>query len=84
MGFLIIGGLGCEVFPTQTKDGLPADHSDSRGYAYHKAGLTSPSWYCSECHGQNLKGGVSNGVATSSCYQCHPDVWTNNNHSHDD
>jgi hypothetical protein len=80
---LIISVLGCDIFPTQTKDGLPADHSDKKGYAYHKAGLYIPLTNCSDCHGQTIKGGVSttNNLATPSCYQCHTDIWGDINHT---
>lgn len=74
---LIVGVFGCDFFPTQNKDGLPADHSDKKTYAYHKSLSQYDVIDCATCHGESLKGGISTAdrTATPSCYQCHGDVW---------
>ncbi|ACF14563.1 hypothetical protein Ctha_2111 [Chloroherpeton thalassium ATCC 35110] len=72
---LLLAIGGCGLFPTETKEALPADHTDERGYAYHAPMPNNDVTTCKDCHGDNLKGGVSEGQATPSCYQCHGSIW---------
>jgi uncharacterized protein (DUF924 family) len=60
---LLIGFAGCDLFPTQSKVGLPDDHDQQLGYALHKKGFYVPLSHCKDCHSQHgtteLKGGLS-------------------------
>ncbi len=84
---VIIGLVGCEFYPSQSKDEVPSDHTEMKGYAYHKPGMFLPQTHCAECHSSNgnseLKGGISTeGNQTAfSCYQCHTDFWSDIEHT---
>jgi hypothetical protein len=72
------------IFPSQTKDNLPADHNSSYGGYLHKGGNRETEIDdCKHCHGNDLKGQLYNYngtyVVTQSCYQCHGTVWERNN-----
>lgn len=79
----IVSMVGCDFFPTQSKEGLPADHSDKRSYAYHKTLSNFDVVNCGTCHGSTLKGGVSTDdqTAAPSCYQCHGNIWGFSGHT---
>lgn len=66
------------IFPSQSKINVPEDHNSNRGGALHKGGERE-SDDCKECHGNDLRGKLYNlngtYIVTSSCYQCHGDVW---------
>ncbi|NTU50436.1 MAG: hypothetical protein HGA87_06120 [Desulfobulbaceae bacterium] len=80
---LIVGVFGCDFFPTQNKDGLPADHTDKKSYAYHVPLTEKDVVYCAQCHGSELKGGLStlDRATTPSCYQCHENIWGFSGHT---
>lgn len=86
-GFLfaiLFGVFACNgSFPTQSKTGLPTDHTILKSYAYHQSGLYVPANKCTTCHGDSLKGGVSmaSSQATPSCFQCHSSIWGGIDHS---
>jgi hypothetical protein len=74
--------LSCDgLFPSQTKEMLPADHTQKYGFAYHAPGLSDPlgRGACSDCHGGDLKGAVTDTEAgktvAPSCYECHGALW---------
>ncbi|MEO8512459.1 MAG: hypothetical protein ABI543_02755 [Ignavibacteria bacterium] len=77
--FLMLFALySCDgVFPSESKSNVPSDHTRNRGGAMHKGEEGSDE--CNECHGNDLRGQVYNYngtlVVTSSCYQCHGNVW---------
>lgn len=70
-------------FPSESKSGLPGDHTDDQGGALHKGGKDDPrgDGDCSDgdCHQPDLRGGVvefeGRIVITPSCYQCHGEKW---------
>ena len=75
---LIFALYSCDgIFPSQTKSNVPDDHTNNRSGALHKGDRESDD--CKDCHGNDLRGKVYNYngtlVVTSSCYQCHGDVW---------
>lgn len=75
---LFMSFYSCDgIFPSETKSNVPSDHSNNRGGAFHKGEDDADD--CKECHGNDLRGKVYNYngtlVVTSSCYQCHGDVW---------
>jgi hypothetical protein len=49
----------------------PADHKVEKGGFLHKSGLRDPEANCTECHGDDLRGGDS----AVSCYECHGKKW---------
>lgn len=70
------------IFPSQSKPNVPPDHTRNIGGALHKGdGGGDADDDCNECHGSDLRGQVYNYngtlVITSSCYQCHGNVWEN-------
>lgn len=69
------------IFPTQNKPPVPADHTDNISGAFHRPEPNNTD-ECTECHGEDLKGGLANIEGTlvyaNSCYQCHNDVWNRN------
>ena len=71
-------------FPSQVKDGIPADHVVNIKGAMHKEGYKfpfRPTSGCSSntCHHDDLNGGVAmvNGEIriAPSCFQCHGTRW---------
>ncbi len=75
--------MGC-VYPSHSKSGTPADHTDSIGGVLHKPGSEDPfsqSSDCTTCHQADLRGGVGEVEGelrfAPSCYQCHEDKWSN-------
>jgi len=83
----LIGLWGCDFYPTQSKIGLPSDHNQELGYAFHKPGYYAPLTNCVECHSEpgtlSLKGGFSetDQLVSPSCYQCHTDLWAEIEHT---
>ena len=83
IGLMSLGG--CDgPFPTQSKIGPPADHTENEDGALHKSGSEEPfseSSGCSsdQCHHSDLRGGLAevDGRVTvaPSCYQCHGEEW---------
>lgn len=75
---------GCDgIFPTQTKANVPDDHTSNYGGFLHRGdeeeGGGDELDDCEECHGYDLRGKIYNYngtlIVTSSCYQCHGNVW---------
>ncbi len=85
VSFLLLTGIySCDgIFPSETKSNVPSDHTNNRGGALHKGERETDD--CKECHGNDLRGKVYNYngtlIVTSSCYQCHGDVWEGNGDS---
>jgi hypothetical protein len=83
--FLLSGAIlffSCNgVFPTQTKETVPSDHTTAVGGFLHTPALRQPTGEggCTGCHGQDLKGGVAESSAgktvAPSCYECHGALW---------
>ncbi|HMQ69982.1 MAG TPA: hypothetical protein PKA90_13315 [Ignavibacteria bacterium] len=76
---LLIYSYGCDVIVSnQSKPDVPADHTILHGIFLHKSGEREAIG-CSDCHGQDLKGGVqllgNTYIYTQSCYQCHNKLW---------
>lgn len=49
----------------------PADHTISKSGAKHKPGLNTPLDNCTQCHGNDLRGGD----VEVSCFECHGNKW---------
>lgn len=82
--FVVLSFLyqGCDgVFPAQSKPNVPDDHTANYGGFLHRGdeGGGDESDDCNECHGEDLRGKLyffqNNWIITSSCYQCHGNVW---------
>jgi hypothetical protein len=77
---------GCDgIFPTQSKPNVPPDHTSNFGGYLHKGegeGGGDADDDCEECHGNDLRGKLynynGNLIITSSCYQCHGNIWERN------
>ena len=81
--------MSCDNFLNQKVANLPADHTNLKGYAYHKRGSDYPFGYDSvssdlrcagtKCHHADLKGGIAKvdnvWYVAPSCYQCHGKLW---------
>ena len=85
---IVVIFVACDPpFMSTNKIGVPSDHKIKIGKAMHKGGLGDPftEGGCSdaECHGSDLRGDIATTdqglVRTSSCYQCHGEVWENEN-----
>jgi hypothetical protein len=74
--------MSCDgIFPTQTKETVPSDHTRAINGFLHKPGLSEPTGEdgCNGCHGQDLKGGVAETdggkTVAPSCTECHGALW---------
>ncbi|MFN2240086.1 MAG: hypothetical protein ABR524_11915 [Thermoanaerobaculia bacterium] len=50
----------------------PKSHNVDYGGVMHAPGSDNPTQRCGACHGKDLRGAK---VASSSCYDCHDQVW---------
>lgn len=57
------------VFASGCGRSTPPHNVDKNGVK-HAAGLEQPLDNCTDCHGQDLKGGVG-----PSCFTCHDALW---------
>lgn len=48
----------------------PDDHTIDKDGAMHKPGLEDATANCTECHGEDLRGGEG-----KSCFECHGQLW---------
>jgi mono/diheme cytochrome c family protein len=89
--FAAVALFSCDgVFPTQTKETVPSDHTQKINGVFHASVLGDPlgEGGCKDCHGKDLKGGVAdaNGGKTvaPSCYECHGALWEGGGEREDD
>ena len=89
--FAVFTLFSCDgVFPTQTKETVPSDHSDKINGFYHAPGLGDPlgEGGCNGCHGGDLKGGVADAgggkTVAPSCFECHGALWEGGGEREDD
>jgi cytochrome c553 len=86
---IILAAISCDsIFPSQTKYGVPSDHTRNMSGALHRSGWDDPMESCADCHGDSLQGGVqpvgNRRVVAPSCYQCHGAVWEGGNDGEED
>lgn len=71
---LLAGIIGCsDTDDVLSSSDAPEDHTDSRGGALHMPGLQDPVNNCTDCHGDDLRGGQD---GEPSCYSCHGQEWS--------
>jgi cytochrome c553 len=62
--------LACESTTISPYD-PPDDHTIKQDGIMHKSGLYDPEENCITCHGEDLRGGITE----VSCYECHGKKW---------
>jgi len=69
--FLLFISVSCESEEGYPQYNPPSDHTISKDGVMHKSGLSDPAQNCTDCHGDDLRGGTS----LVSCYECHGKEW---------